>query len=97
MFLVLVLVFVIHAGVFLRQFLCNKRQFYFLVTCLGFILLTSFYGYLVYAQYSHTSTYSDWTRYLRFSGIALCAVSLPILAKRLYFWFKSRFAHQSQT
>ncbi len=93
--IILIVIFAIHAVVFLRKYLHNKRQYYYFVTSFGFVLLIVYYGYHALTEYLEFIMYSDWTHYLRFSGIALCVVSLPFLAKRLYFWFLSRFAHRS--
>jgi uncharacterized membrane protein YozB (DUF420 family) len=96
LFVILSLIFAVHGLVFLRQYRRSKRQFYYLATSLGFALLVIFYGNEGYTQLAQSGTHHGWMYYVRISGIALCAVSLPILIKRLYLWAKGRIFARSQ-
>lgn len=81
--LLLTLIFAIHATVFLRSYLRNRRSIYFLVTFGGFVLLTVFYAARATASFVELD-YPAWFGCLRWCGIALCAVSVPFLVARLY-------------
>ncbi len=96
LFVFLSLVFTIHALVFLRQYLRDKKKVYYLLTSLGFVFLLAFYGHEAFVQLARSQMHHDWMYYIRISGIALCAVSVPILLRRLYSWVRSRLVQRSR-
>ena len=82
--LILVAVFAVHAVVFLRQYMKRPDRMHYVLLVAGFTHLLAYYVYRSWAYYTQWGADLVWMSYLRWSGIAICALGTPPLVVNLY-------------